>query len=95
MFYIDGLLFQVDYPWWYRPRHGEDYEESEVLPNVPKVQQIKTGVKEQDLLVESLVLLKERVESGSAIAEFEQLFRHKAGFTNRRKCELEVESSFN
>ena len=64
---------------------GEDYKEPE-FHYVPETHRISTsGVTGLDMLCESLMLLREGVESGAAIAQFEQLYRRKPGLTNQCK----------
>ena len=61
---------------------GEDYKEPE-FHYVPDTHRITAGVTGLDLLSESLMLLREGVDSNAAIAQFEQLYRRKPGLTNQ------------
>ena len=63
---------------------GEDYKEPE-FHYVPETHRITTGVSGLDLLSESLMLLREGVDTNAAILQFEQLYRRKPGLTNQCK----------
>lgn len=64
---------------------GEDYKEPE-FHYIPETHRITAGVTGLDVLSESLMLLREGVESGAAVAQFEQLYRRKPGLTNQCEC---------
>jgi len=63
---------------------AEDYKEPE-FHYVPETHSITAGVSGLDVVSESLLSLREGVESGAAVAQFEQLYRRKPGLTNQ--CE--------
>lgn len=65
---------------------GEDYKEPE-FHYVPETHRITTtgGLNGHAMLAESLMLLREGIESGAATAQFELLYRRKPGLTNQ--CE--------
>jgi len=60
---------------------AEDYKEPE-FHYVPETHSITAGVSGLDVVSLSL---REGVESGAAVAQFEQLYRRKPGLTNQ--CE--------
>ncbi|KAF6017793.1 PTPN3 [Bugula neritina] len=61
---------------------AEDYKEPE-FHYVPETHSITAGVSGLDVVSESLLSLREGVESGAAVAQFEQLYRRKPGLTNQ------------
>jgi len=63
---------------------GEDYKEPE-FHYIPETHRITAGTSGLDILSESFLLLREGIESGASIVQFEQLYRRKPGLTNQCK----------
>lgn len=63
---------------------GEDYKEPE-FHYLPETHRITANISGLDVLPESLMLLREGIDSGAALAQFEQLYRRKPGLTNQCK----------
>ncbi|XP_070565918.1 tyrosine-protein phosphatase non-receptor type 4-like isoform X4 [Ptychodera flava] len=58
-----------------------DEEEEPAFQYIPDTPTIANRVPESDILRESILLLKESLESGAGLAQFDQLFRKKPGMT--------------
>ncbi|XP_071802883.1 tyrosine-protein phosphatase non-receptor type 4-like isoform X3 [Asterias amurensis] len=60
---------------------GEEVEEEPAFQYIPESPRVPNGGMESDPLVESIMLLQEGLEVGTALAQFEQLYRKKPGMT--------------
>ncbi|KAH9513348.1 Tyrosine-protein phosphatase non-receptor type 4 [Bulinus truncatus] len=70
---------------------GEDQTDEPDLTYIPETHQIASSASSANSLESSLMLLQESLESGAAIAQFEQLYRKKPGLTlNAARLEVNI-----
>ncbi|XP_013061664.1 tyrosine-protein phosphatase non-receptor type 4-like isoform X1 [Biomphalaria glabrata] len=70
---------------------GEDQTDEPDFSYIPETHQIASSASSANTLDSSLMLLQESLESGAAIAQFEQLYRKKPGLTlNAARLEVNI-----